>query len=168
MQMPQQQPLELLDIYDVSYDPWWLNEWLWYCIYVALGTALCVGIYLVVRKYIPSKKVPYWQKSMNQIHALNKKFDDPKQFYLALTDILKHYLQERYTLPLVGKTDIELLQALEHDNAVAKSVYHDLHIILEGIVTIKFAHGSAALEQMQKAQKTALKIVQETRVVKKN
>lgn len=168
MSMPQQeQPLELLDIYDVYYEPWWLNVWLWYGMYVAGAVLVCVGVYLLIRRLIPKKQIPYWQKSINAITALRTDFDDPKVFYVHLTDIIKRYLDERYALPLVGKTDTELLQSLEHDNAVPKAVYQGLKEILEGVVYIKFAHSSAALEQMKKAQRTALIIIQETHHLEK-
>ncbi len=163
--LPQEQPLELLDIYDVYYEPWWLNQWLWYGIYAAVGALLCVGVYLLIRRLLPKKNIPYWQRSLNKIEALHKEFDDPKLFYAHLTDIVKRYLDERYALPLVGKTDTELLQVLEHDNAVPASVYEGLKSILDGVVYIKFAHSSAALEQMKKAQRTALTLIQETHKV---
>lgn len=164
MHMPtsQQQPLELLDIYDVSYNPWWLNKWLWYTSYGLLAMLVLVGVYFLVRSYMPKKRVPYWQQATHAIGQLSYSFDDPKLFYVQLTDILKRCLQERYALPLVGKTDTELLAALEHDNVVSVHVYEQLQEILHGVVYIKFAHHDAALEQMKQAQKTALAIIYET------
>jgi hypothetical protein len=162
-----QQTLELLDIYDVYYEPWWLNERLWYGIYAIVGIAVCVFVYLLIRKLMPQKKLSYWEQALIQIERLGNDLDNPKLFYGQLTDILKRYLQERYALPLVGKTDTELLAVLEHDNAVPQILYQDIKTIFDGVVYVKFAHHSVAVEQMRYAQRTAAKIIKETHVVHK-
>lgn len=162
-----EQATELYDIYDVYYEPWWLNEWLWYATYATVGIAACVGIYVLIGKFRSQKKLPYWQKALLQIERLGNDLDNPKLFYGQLTDILKQYLQERYALPLVGKTDTELLAALEHDNAVPSTLYQDIKQIFDGVVYVKFAHHLVAVEQMRHAQRTAVKIVKETHVVPK-
>ncbi len=162
-----QQTLELLDIYDVYYEPWWLNEWLWYGIYATVGIVVCVLVYFLIRKLMPQKKLSYWEQALIQIERLGNDLDNPKLFYGQLTDILKRYLQERYTLPLVGKTDTELLAVLEHDNAVPHMLFQDIKTIFDGVVYVKFAHHSAAVEQMRHAQRTAAKIIKETHAVHK-
>lgn len=163
MHMPvQEQPLELLDIYDVYYEPWWLNEWLWYGIYAVIGMLTCVALYKIIRLVMPKKQLTYWQQALAHIERLGNDLDNPKLFYGQLTDILKRYLQERYALPLVGKTDTELLAALEQDNAVPQSLYNDIKQIFDGVVYVKFAHHTAAVEHMRNTQHIAAKIIKET------
>jgi ABC-type transporter Mla subunit MlaD len=63
----------------------------------------------------------------------------------------------------VGTTDTELVKLLEQNSSVPKKILEQLTAILEGVVTIKFAHADAALEQMQQAQKIAVSLVNDTR-----
>ena len=158
---------QLFDIYDVQYDPWWLNTWVWY-IFLLVGTVTVVSLFLLAwKKWGPQKRVAYWQQALLSIERLGNEFDNPREFYGQLTGIIKRYLEERYALPLVGKTDTELIEDLKHDSSISVQLYEDVKQIFDGVTYIKFAHQTAAVEHMKHAQRIAMNIIKTTHVVDK-
>ena len=68
----EQQKLELIDIYDISYNPWWLSFWfktVLVCLAVASVSAL---VYFLYKKYCKKPVVPYWQRALDKLMILSK------------------------------------------------------------------------------------------------
>ena len=156
----EQQKLELIDIYDIVYEPWWLSTTakVTACVFVfMLCAALCYFIYQKTRKPVV---LSYGQKALRDITALEKTdYSDGQAFYLRLTEIMKQYLQERYAIHLVDKTDAELLELLKATKAIPIHVYETMKELFEGVVFIKFAHQHAVQERMEDAIKKAKALV---------
>ncbi len=155
--------LKLIDIYDISYHPWWLRSW-FIGVLVCLGVVLlfCVGFWLY-RKYKKQPVMPYWQVTLQKLETLKKcDTQDGQLFYLALTDALKQYLQERYQIALLDKTDTELLEVVRNDQKIPALVSESLKDILDGVMVIKFAHEQALKERMDDAIEQSIKLVQTT------
>jgi len=150
--MSNQQTLELIDIYDISYAPWWLSSAAKYgllCFIFVCG--VLVG-YLIYKKTRKPKAVPYWQQALDALDALEKQgFDDVQEFYIRLTEIMKQYLQEKYEISCVDKTDSELLALLKVTPSVELSVFETIKELFDGVIFIKFAHQTAAKERMEVA-----------------
>ena len=150
----EQQKLELIDIYDIVYEPWWLSVTakITACIVVFI---LCVAVcYFIYRKTRKPLVLLYWQKALRDIGVLEKAdFSDGQLFYLRLTEIMKQYLQERYAIHLVDKTDTELLELLKTTEFIPSHVYETMKDLFEGVVFIKFAHQHAVQERMEDAIK---------------
>ena len=150
----EQQKLELIDIYDIVYEPWWLSvaARVTMCVVIFM---LCVAIcYLIYRKTRKPVVLLYWQKALRDIGVLEKAdFSDGQLFYLRLTEIMKRYLQERYAMHLVDKTDTELLEFLKTTQLISSHVYGTMKDLFEGVVFIKFAHHQAVQERMEDAIK---------------
>ncbi len=162
----QEQKLELIDIYDITYNPWWLSGWFKIAL-ITVAALVCLVVAVVLyRKYRKKQTVAYWQKSINDIQKLGSKgFDDGQIFYVQLTEIMKKYLQKRYAIHLVDKTDSELLELLKDSSVFPQKVYDDLKDIFEGATFIKFAHQEAAKERMQEAAHKGIFLIQKTHTV---
>ncbi len=156
----EQQKLELIDIYDIVYEPWWLSTTTKVAVCV-LVFMLCVFIgYVMYRKTRKPVVLLYWQKALHDIGVLEKTdFSDGQLFYLRLTEIMKQYLQERYALHLVDKTDTELLELLNTTELIPSHVYETMKDLFEGVVFIKFAHQNAVQERMEDAIKKTKALV---------
>ncbi len=159
----QEQTLELIDIYDITYNPWWLSRWFMGALITVVVLGCLAVVFFLYRKYRKKKAVAYWQKTIHDIQKLNSyTYDDGQMFYLKLTELIKVYLQKRYAVHVVDKTDSELLEILKENAVFPKKVYATLQEIFEGVIVIKFAHQQAAQERMQEALKKSITLVQET------
>ncbi len=148
--MQEQQKLELIDIYDISYQPWWLSFWFRISLGLLLGMLVLVGVYYVIRRRRTTVVLTYTQKALHNLHLLEKQgFGDGQQFYVRLTQVMKEYLQQRYALPLADKTDSELITTLKATPSIAPEVVKDVKNVFEGMMFIKFAHQQAAQERME-------------------
>lgn len=155
----------LYDIYSVWHVPFWQTSW-FYTLMIAAGIALCALVILMVYKTFFAKKVAPlapWQKALNDLYDLEQldlsTQENGKQFYLKLTAILKQYLQDRFQLPLVAKTDAEMASYLQDSDLEKK---YKISEICNGCVLIKFANQSAIEEQSKAHLNLALKLVSET------
>lgn len=150
----EQQKLELIDIYDIVYEPWWLSPTAKLAACVAIFM-LCVGaVYLIYKKTRRPLVLSYSQKALRDIETLEKtEYSDGQVFYMRLTEIMKRYLQERYMMHLVDKTDTELLELLKTTNLIPSHVYETMKDLFEGVIFIKFAHQHAVQERMENAIK---------------
>ena len=161
-----QDNLKLIDIYDITYNPWWMS--FWFKIFVILLIVIIIiliGLYCY-KKYI-KKSIPYWQLTLNFLSALkNNNQIDGQSFYLELTNVLKKYLQERYKVHLVDKTDIELLQEIKNNTEMPNFIYDLIQKILDGVMVIKFANQKAIKEQMDLAINLSIEVVNKTLIKK--
>jgi len=159
--MNSQQQLQLIDIYDIVYQPWWLSSTakIGYTIFIFL---LGVGVgYLIYKKTRKPLIIPYWQQALYAIAALEKEgYANGQQFYLRLTEIMKCYLQEKYGVALLDKTDTELLEILKATPAVPAHVFDTIKELFDGVIFIKFAHQEAAQERMESAVKKSRELIQ--------
>lgn len=163
MQQPEQQS-ELLDIYPVEYDPWFLQSWF---ILSVIGVVLFVLGYSIYRWYSQRKKtdVPYTEQILMQLDVLQKSdWSHHKQFYIQLTSLLKHYLQYRFKKQFVGTTDIECLEILRIDKFIPEWIPSRFEDLIEGVMFVKFANAQAAQERMQKDLENVRTIVENTQI----
>ncbi len=156
----EQQKLELIDIYDIVYEPWWLSTAakIVACVVVfMLCVALCYFIYQKTRKPVV---LLYWQKALHDITVLEKTdYSEGQAFYIRLTEIMKQYLQAHYAIHLVDKTDTELLEVLNTTQFIPRHVYETMKDLFEGVMFIKFAHQQAAQERIEEALKKAKALI---------
>ncbi len=150
--MQEQQKLELIDIYDINYEPWWQSLW-FKGVLIFLGVILCgLLAYYFYKKYRKACVLTYWQQAFASITVLEKQgFADGQLFYVRLTHILKDYLHQRYQIALADKTDTELLETLKQTTEIPPIVYQDVKEIFDGVLFIKFANQQAAQERMEQA-----------------
>ncbi len=157
--------LELLDIYDVWYNPWWHQTWFIVASSLILVGFIFLGFYFIYKKFFVSIVIKQpWQKLLDELKILSTSdFDDQKKFYSRLTSALKQYIQESYSLQLVDKTDTEFIDALEYCPTIPAHVTQELKTIFDGVMLIKFAHQKTVHEHMSSSLKAAEALVKEIR-----
>ena len=154
------QKLEFRDIYDISYDPWWLQNWFFITVGSLIVMALLVGVYVWYRRK-QKPALSFADQALQAIIVLEKsdKIQNPQQFYTALTAIVKRYMQQRFSLHFVGLTDDEFLEHLEKQPGIAPEIIEQVKEIFNGVVLIKFAQGQAAQDTMTQSVQNGKNII---------
>ncbi len=105
------QDIEVYDLYDVWYQPWWQSTTAKYAVLVVV-ILLFLGLVWFLMKWLrKTQPMPYDQKILMQCQQLKKNsalFEMPF-LYAELTALLKEYLAKRYNAHLASLTDQELL-----------------------------------------------------------
>ena len=79
-----------------------------------------------------------------------------------MTAILKQYLNARYGLDTIGKTDDELILYLKEDKTLSEQILKDIEDICKGCVFIKFANQEAMQNQIEKHLELCIQVVTKT------
>lgn len=138
------------------------------------GVVLClVLIFLCVRvykNYKKRKKLSAWDQALFDLEALNKNQKvhvvHGKEFYLAVSDILKKYLTARFKYDVLAMTDAEVVEYLKvhHGDPV---IVGEIETVLHGGVIIKFANVQAAQEQINQDYERVVEIIKSTIEIRK-
>jgi hypothetical protein len=158
----------LYDIYDVWHQPWWQKPFVFLILIIVVLLILLVTIWYLFKRYrlnmFNRKKTP-WQQALDDLDVLRRhnKTDvlHGKEFYLRVTEILKHYIQGRYKLDVQGKTDNECIMYLETTD-VPRDLVADLRAIFQGSEMIKFANAQAAQDQIEQDFVRSKNMIQRT------
>lgn len=111
--------LELYDIYGMWHVPFWQRTWFTALYLSCLCILLAVAGLFLWRYYAHRKKqkVPYWAFLERDLEQLLLVAQSPTmhkaQVYTRLTYLLKGYVERRYNVPAVGKTDGEMATVLD-------------------------------------------------------
>ena len=161
--MQEQPKVSLIDIYEITYEPWWLSTWFKLSLIIAGLVILSAATFFLYRKYRKKVKIPYWQKTLLSISCLEKeRMSDGEIVYVKLTYLLKDYFQHAYGIPLVDKTDTEMLEILNNNHIISANVYQEVKAIFDGVMFIKFAHQKAAIERIESDIKKSKDLIQIT------
>ncbi len=156
--------LQLYDIYDISFVPFWKQNWFMAGVALVCGALLFGVLYWYSRRTKKTEIRESWQKSFDALTALKKtEYADHALFYTQLTFILKAYLEERFSLPLQGMTDAEFLDFFQQKRILSDDLTEKLKILLNGVVFIKFAHQKAAQEKIDQGFSIAQALIKATR-----
>ncbi|NBQ17598.1 hypothetical protein EBU24_04740 [bacterium] len=163
MNVPEGNQLELLDIYDVWYNPWWRQTWFKStCALIVILIVAALSYYVYKRFFVKPVIKQAWQKALEEIDLLaHSDFDDQNKFYSALTSVLKRFMQEEYQVSFVDKTDTEFIQSLETSSLVPEAITQKCKLIFDGVTLIKFAHQKTVHEHMLSSIKLAQDLVKE-------
>jgi len=159
---------QLIDIYDIWYEPFWLQPWF----IMGISVCLCIGIVLLLyyfyKKYMQQSIILNHSfvayQELNQLKKSKiKNENDGKNSYFTLTLIVKKYLISRYPSFFDGLTDKEIIQ--QAHNIMPEDCVVILQKVLQGMMFVKFEHGIVATEKLEKdimliesfIQKTTLK-----------
>ena len=163
------QKLNELGLYDI-YQQWHVPFWHTTAFYVVSSLVLlailgCAGWYLLQKYRLNKKSLASWEIALTQIDHLKKNnytnVEHGKEFYCALTGILKRYMHERYGFDTREKTDQEFLRYLE-EQKFSTLFMQDLTAIFEGSTIIKFANASAAQQQIDHDVAAAISFIKKT------
>lgn len=144
--------LGLHDIYTFVHVPFWQTTlFFWSMIFAALFIGAVIS-WFAYSYFFPAAPKTSWQRALEQLHEINKKgvvhSNHSKQFYNAITQILKTYLSERYGVQLMGKSDVEVMKEL-YTLSLPTERIADLEALFTNGVLIKFAPTKAAQEMIE-------------------
>lgn len=136
------QNIQLIDVYDVWYQPWWKTTW-WY---VSCSMIMCLILLFVLYYLLKSgwfgRALSFDQQALKNLNQLaNQSYSSEKQIraaYFQLTLIFKTYLEQRYAQPLLDKTDIEIVYLMQA--ILPETQFFVLEEFLKRASQIKFSH----------------------------
>ncbi|HVV55177.1 MAG TPA: BatD family protein [Mucilaginibacter sp.] len=161
----------------VSYTIWdWLIDHWWWVALPLLAIALIAGIIIYLRKRpkpVPVVKevkpgVPYYITALNQLKELRDKKlwqqEQVKQYYIELSDIVREYLEKRYSIKTHEKTTDEIFAGLKYaDISDANRALLRHILVLSDLV--KFAKERPLPAENEQSMDDAIDFVNKTRIV---
>lgn len=156
----------LYTIYNVWHVPFWKTPWFYgICIGILVITIFLL-LYAAVRLYTVyalKKRMTPWNRALDKLTALYAvpatTVDYQKYVYTEIIGILKEYIWQRYKLPVLSKTDKEMLSLLNDHTAHCAAEFSD--IITMGSA-VRFAGVQVAHQTCLNAINQAVIIIQKT------
>jgi hypothetical protein len=150
---------QLHDIHDYLPTPAWKTPWPYIIIFgLVLLSLLAVWYVQRKRRVIP---LTLWQQAELEITSLIINEHRSAEFYQQLTDIMKRYLQERFSVQIQDKTDFELLVILDQLQ-FQPQVTQEIRTLFGMVTEIKFGRMNVLPEAMAKDKQRALSIIHMT------
>lgn len=164
---PKVNKIDFYDIYDYIYVPFYKTRFFIITVIILVFLTLAVLTYFFIKKR-KQKTIKIPTPSEIALQALSKfspqNYETKKEFkvfYFEITKIIKKYLQDRFKLDLIEKTDEELIAHLKAQS-FEKSIIKKLEKVLQGSLLIKFANAQALREQAQTDLNTIVTVIKET------
>lgn len=144
----------LFDIQGTWHVPLWQTRMFYWGVLSFLCVILGIVLIRMVIRYRAKKaQLPLWEQSILELETLKKggivSANHSKEFYLALTQIIKKYLQGRYGIECLGKTDDELLAHLT-SIGFEPQAFSELQSIFSGMLDSKFANIQGVQERVER------------------
>ena len=158
---------DLYPMYGMWHQPFWQTTFFYVVVAGVLSLIFGAMAWFMIKRYRGSKqeKPLPWQTALAGLQELQRDLFQKsilgKTFYFRLTWVFKQYLHERYGFDVYGKTDQELFTYLE-DAGLGTDLVHDLRVIFEGSLDIKFAHQEAVFDRMNRDLVMSLDFVKKT------
>lgn len=151
------------EIYDFYEIPYWQTTW--FKVVIALSAIIFIAlvVYLIIRR--KKRVIPAWDIALLQLNKITIDTcvtkHDFKKLYFEMSKILKQYLQERYNLKVIDKTDDELIAYLQKNN-IDESLLEMLKKLFMGTSLIKYADEVALKTQVEQDLMLAKTLVETT------
>jgi len=129
--LTEDEPKELVSSDPQTATDW--EKWRW----PLLAILIIPFIYLLKLSGI-IKTTPPWEKALGKLDQLDPQ-TQPMSFYSKLTDILKQYTSERYSVRASAKTSAEFLQILRNHPRIPNEFLNDLVNFAHLADAVKFA-----------------------------
>ncbi len=161
---------EMYDAYSIIEQPAWYAQWpLFLALVIAFFIAAVLFFWLKQTKgSLSQKTIGPWDYAQQELTLLDQlelsTQEDHKKFYTILTNMLKRYLQEHYSLN-EGNTDQELLALLKKKN-IPQDILKNMHEITHHAFMVKFAHHEGLLFHMEQDKQRAREILEMTKTIK--
>lgn len=167
-------PKDIKPIHELPFSMvWWLREnWIW----VAGGGAIAlavVALILLVRRArrktpaaeVEAPPVPLHERVLLQLEALDKERvwqqGDHKGYQSRLTDLLRGYIEERYSVPALERTTDELLHELRV-SPLSMEQQSLLSNLLRLADMVKFAKALPSPQENEQMMVSAVRFIRET------
>lgn len=156
---------QLIDIYDIWYEPFWKQSWFYSLIIACIFLLGVFCIYFLYKKYIQKSVVidcaaiAYRDlNTLKKIHIATKQ--DSKDCYFSLSSIIKRYLACRYDIIFTQLTDAEIVQHaqlyMSHEQVSM------LQQILHNMMFVRFEHEVAATIKLEQDMQLIQDFIQNT------
>jgi hypothetical protein len=142
--------------------------WFW----ILLGLGPLVTLFLFILKYRKSVKPvvvpvrPPWEIALSAIEALAREDRDDedqiKEFYSRLSEIVRHYLEQRFDIRAPEMTTEEFLEKSGSSPTLNDVQKKSLHGLLNASDLVKFAKTIPSASDMDDALQWARRFVTET------
>ena len=144
------------------------NPWLW-AFWIG-GTLLLLALAgLAVRAWMAAKRrssipvpIPPHVRARQRIDAALLLIGDPRAFAIAVSDAVRVYLEERFTLRAPERTTEEFLRDLQKTSALTSQQKASLSAFLEQCDLVKFARFEPPESTLRELHESALRLVHET------
>lgn len=125
------------------------------------AVTLAVLIYFIYKHFRKTKKISPRQKALQSLASIKDSTMESNDYIMAVSHILKGYLEDQGILPAIRQTTEEFLNTLKTSDKI--SDHRDtLRKFLEQCDLIKFACGKLAPSQRDELAETARHIIQES------
>lgn len=158
---------QLIDIYDIWYEPSWQAGWLNSILKIAISLLVAYSIYYLYKKYIKKEKVvdcaiiAYRDlDALKNFHIVTAQ--DSKDCYFSLSSIIKKYLACRYHDVFIQLTDKEVVRQAER--YMSDDNVRMLQRLLQGMTFVKFEHEVVAYEKLEKDIQVVKEFIEYTTV----
>jgi len=156
---------KICDIYGFWHIPFWQTGWFWWSLFAVVVLLFALFLGLRVRHFSCKRKEMTKRDIRAEISALSVEEgvtkEEAKQFYFKLTSLLKYYFSEQSEVPLIDKTDREVVRALEKQGLFSAH-FEVIHAIFTGGERIKYAGEAALYEQLLRDKNNAIIIIKQT------
>lgn len=150
----------------------WTDYWLYYVIAVVLFALLFfVWYYFKKNKAVPTsdiQRVPpekAHEKALRMLQELDEKSywqqGQIKQYYSELSEIMRIYIEDRFDIPALEQTTVELLQTAKRVS-VLKRNRQELKSVLRTADFVKFAKANPTVEEHKACMQAAITFVKQT------
>lgn len=147
-----------------AWSPWW---WL---VAVFLLSALCVLLWRKRKLALagpPPPPVPADIVALDKLRALTQTdwlvTGKIKEYYSAISDILRGYLEAAFQISALERTTGELMRDLRRKSVIPVELQGELKELLEMADLVKFAKWRPDAAEASQTHQTAVKFVEETR-----
>lgn len=159
-------PFHLFD-----YVPWWI---LWILLGIILIGAVFAFVYIKwLRKgenpfQTKEQQLPPYEEAMQRLQQLKAQNlwqnGQEKQYYTILTDILREYIDRRFSINAVEMTTTQIIATLK-ENDETRAVNEQLKDILDIADFVKFANARPLADDNELALQRAIRFVEDTKPV---
>ena len=139
------------------------------CVIAAIAF-LAVGVPLLVRWWRRPEELPPVPPHVIAYEQMRKLIEDRlpengkiEEYYVRLSDICRHYLENRFGLRAPEMTTEEFLMVMAETNFLAEAHKNLVREFLEHCDLVKFAKYGPSTEEMEEAFAAAKRLVDETR-----
>jgi hypothetical protein len=149
---------------EIEQNKGWKNYWLW----IIAGLVAVILIVLLRRgKKIVAIVITSWERALNQLGGLRSDVADGHVdlgiCFSRLTDIVRIYLEQRFTLKSSKQTTYEFLAELKQPSSPLESSQRDfLKQFMQAADLVKFAKLPPDAEQLNNAMDKAETLIKET------
>ncbi len=140
--------------------------WLWWTLAVVGVAVAALIVWLVLRKNRLTTKpvviIPPHVRAKARLAEALRLIGDPKMFCTAVSDTIRVYLEERFTLRAPERTTEEFLFELQASHHLTRDQKQSLGAFLESCDLVKFARFEPTEQALRELHDSAGRLIDET------